>query len=376
MDGEKRRINYVGWLGHSNLGDEAVYKAIREMLGCFALVPASMNYADYSSVSPVTIIGDSTGIPEWLEAIRPTMCNYVFGSGVKDPLFYGYNYVYREALKCSVAINRLKLFKGIGVRGDISRDLLAAWGIKSEVIGDVTFSLHPSRSIKRADDKIAIAVGADGILWGMNEERLLVEVAKVCRNLRREGYDLVLLPFWEQNVQRLKKFAGEEGITLFDNWSDIQSTLDLIAGCKMVVGEKLHSLGLSAAAGTPFIALEYQPKCRELAQSVGFEKYVIRTDRASEGRIMGLFWNLSDAYEEMKEVLEAKVDFYRKRQKQFAMRIIQDVESLPASCWTVSRVNRLANNFFWKADLFFYQKPQLWYTWNRVIFSHIMRYFV
>src|SRR5208283_6014893 len=101
MDGEKRRINYVGWLGHSNVGDEASYKAIRELLGCFALVPALMNCADYSSVSPVTIIGDSTGIPEWLEAIRPTMCNYVFGSGVKDPLFYGYANIFREPLKCS-----------------------------------------------------------------------------------------------------------------------------------------------------------------------------------------------------------------------------------------------------------------------------------
>ncbi len=36
---EKRRINYVGWLGEGNLGDEAVYKAIRELLGCFTLVP-------------------------------------------------------------------------------------------------------------------------------------------------------------------------------------------------------------------------------------------------------------------------------------------------------------------------------------------------
>ncbi len=209
--------------------------------------------------------------------------------------------------------------------------MLAKWGIKSEVIGDVSFSLHPSRSIKRVDNKIAIAVGSDGILWGMNEERLLVEVAKVCRNLRREGYDLVLIPFWEKNVQRLKKFSDEEGISLFDDWFDIQSTLDLIASCKIVVGEKLHSLGLSAAAGTPFIALEYQPKCRELAQSVGFEKYIVRTDNASEERIMNLFRNLSDGYDEMKEVLETRVDFYKKKQKQFAKCIIQDVESLPAS---------------------------------------------
>lgn len=376
MDAEKKRINYVGWLGHSNLGDEAVFKAISELLNSFALVPALMDYANHSSVSPVTIIGDSTGIPEWLEGIRPTMYNYVFGSGVMDPCFFGYNYFYRESSKCSVAINRLKFFKRIGVRGDFSRNLLAKWGISSEVIGDVSFSLQPSHLIKRIDNKIALAIGSDGIIWGMNEERVLAEVAKVCKNLRNEGYDLVLLPLWEKNVQRLKKFAETEGISLFDDWSDIQSTIDLIAGCKVVLGEKLHALGLSAAAGTPFIALEYQPKCLELAQSVGFEKYAIRTDIASEERIMHLFRKLFDAYDEMKGALEAKVDFYRKKQKQFAKRIIQDVESLPEYSWTVPRVNQLANNVLWTTDLFLHQKPQLWYAWNRIVFSHTMRYFV
>jgi polysaccharide pyruvyl transferase WcaK-like protein len=376
MGGEKRRINYVGWLGHGNLGDEAVYKAISELLSCFTLVPASMNYADYSDVSPITILGDSTGIPEWLEAIRPTAYNYVFGSGVKDPLFFGYDYVFREALKCSVAINRLKFFKAIGVRGDLSRDLLATRGIKSEVIGDVSFSLRPSRSIKRTDNKIAIAVGSDGILWGMNEERLLREVAKVCRNLKREGYELFLLPFWIKNFQRLKRFADEEGIILFDNWFDPQSSLDFIASCNMVIGERLHALGLSAAAGTPFITLEYQPKCYELAQSVGFEGYAIRTDSALEERIMNVFRHLCDNYEKMKELLDAKIDFYRKKQKQFALRIIQDTESLPECYWTMSPVNQFVNNFVWKTDLFLSRKPQLWYAWNRAFFSHAMSCFV
>jgi hypothetical protein len=372
----KRRINYLGWLGEGNLGDEALYKAIKGLFSPFKLVPAMMDLGDHSIVSPITIIGGSTGIPDWIESIRPTHYNYIFGAGVKDPSFYGYDNIFREVLKISVATKRLKIFRGIGVRGDFSKDLLAKWGIQSEVIGDPCFSLQPDSSVKRADDKIAISVGSDGILWGMNEERLIREVAKVCRNLRSEGYELVLLPFWSKNVNRVRKMAKEEEITFFESWYDIQSTLDLIAGCKVLIGEKLHSLGLSAAAGTPFIGLEYQPKCRELAQSVGFENYTIRTDQVSEDKIMKLFNNLSDNYEEMRKQLTAKVDVYQKKQKQFAIRIIRDVESLSEYYWNVPRANRLVKNFFWKTDLFFHEKPALWHAWNRVFFLHAMQYFV
>jgi len=376
MSGEKRRVNYIGWLGEGNLGDEAVYKSVGELFGCFTLVPASFGYKDYSAVSPVTIVGDSTGIPEWLETIRPTRYNYVFGSGVKDPSFYGYNYVFKEAMKIYVEMNRLKFFRGIGVRGEISRDLLAKWGIPSEVIGDPSFSLQPSGSIKRADDLIAVSVGSDGILWGMDEERLFREVAKVCRNLRREGYDLILLPFWTKNVDRVKKLALEEDIRFFDEWCNIHSTLDLIAGCKMLIGEKLHSIGLSAAAGTPFIGLEYQPKCLEIAQSVGFEKYMVRTDIASEKNIMGLFEALSNNYDEMKQKLVERVVFYRKKQRRFSLRIIRDVDSLPEHSWKAPHAGSITKNFFWKTDLFFQKKPALWYAWNRTSFLRTMQYLV
>jgi polysaccharide pyruvyl transferase WcaK-like protein len=376
LNGEKRRVNYVGWLGQGNLGDEAVYKSISELLDCFKLVPASMDYKDYGVISPVTIVGDSTGIPDWLEKIRPTRYNYIFGSGVKDPSFYGYNYIFHPASKVFVDMNRLKFFRGIGVRGEFSRDLLAKWGIHSEVIGDVCFSLKPSRSVKRADDQIVVSVGSDGILWGMDEERLFREVAKVCRTLRREGYELILLPFWTANVDRVKKLARDEDIRFFGNWFSVTSTLDLIAGCKMLIGEKLHSLGFSAAAGTPFIGLEYQPKCLEIAHSVGFEKYMIRTDVASEKKIAVLFEDMSKNYDEMKNKLVEKVDFYREKQRHFAQRIIRDVYSLSDPCKGAPKVRSVAKNLFWETDLFLQKKPKFWYAWNRTFFLRTMQYLV
>jgi polysaccharide pyruvyl transferase WcaK-like protein len=376
LNRETRRVNYIGWLGQGNLGDEAVYKSVRQLLRCFTLVPATMDYKNYGAVSPVTIVGDSTGIPEWLEKIRPTHYNYIFGSGVKDPSFYGYNYIFHEAMKIFVEMNRLKFFRSIGVRGEFSRNMLAKYGIRSEVIGDVCFSLQPSPSVKRTDDLIAVSVGSDGILWGMDEERLFREVAKVCRTLRKEGYELILLPFWTTNVDRVKKLAHNEGIRFFDEWFSVHSTLDLIAGCKMLIGEKLHSIGLSAAAGTPFVGLEYQPKCLEIAQSVGFDKYMIRTDMASEKNIMSSVKAMFNNYDEMKEKLAEKVGFFRKKQMQFALHMIRDIDSLPELCWKGPRSSDFAKNLFWKADSFLQKKPKVWYAWNRAFFLRTMQYLV
>ncbi len=175
----KKRINYVGWLGFGNLGDSALYIAIKSILNPYSydLNLPNEPSENRKSLSPVTIIGGSTGIPDWIQDFKFAKLNYIFGAGVKDPNFPGYKYLFKDSLKTKVAIERLKIFKNIGVRGVASLNLLMKWGIKSEVIGDPCFSL---RSIiqKKDEKKIAINIGSDGILWGMNEESVFRQVAK------------------------------------------------------------------------------------------------------------------------------------------------------------------------------------------------------
>jgi len=371
----KRRINYVGWLGYKNLGDEALYKVIQEIFSSYRLVPVEIGDGDHSIFSPITLIGGSTGIPEWYEWLRPTRYNYVFGAGVKDPVFFGYNYIFREQMKVKIMFDKLSIFRYIGVRGNISKALLLKCGIDSEVIGDPCLSLRPTDLKKKDEARIAISVGSDGILWGMDEGRLFHEIAKVCRELKREGYEPILVPFWEKNVLPVKKLASEEKIDYFDDWFNIKSTLNLIASSKIFIGQKMHSLVFSAAAGTPFISLEYQPKCYDFTQSVGFEKYNVKTDVASEERIMNLCADLLENYEEMERKLTTNVEKYRRKQKSFALSITQDIESLPEHFWNVPSIQRrVRNNIFWKADTVLHGKTKLWYAWNRLFFKHGMRH--
>ena len=53
-----------------------------------------------------------------------------------------------------------------------------------------------------------------------------------------------------------------------------------------MVNLKLHAGFLAAAANVPLVSLEYQPKCRDFAASIGWEEFVIRTDRLQTGRLL------------------------------------------------------------------------------------------
>lgn len=51
---------------------------------------------------------------------------------------------------------------------------------------------------------------------------------------------------------------------------------------------KLHAGVLAAAANVPFVSLEYQPKCRDFAASIGWDEFVVRTDQIRPDRLIDL----------------------------------------------------------------------------------------
>ncbi len=65
----------------------------------------------------------------------------------------------------------------------------------------------------------------------------------------------------------------------------------------LLVSLKLHAGILAAAANVPFVSLEYRPKCRDFASSLGWEEFLIRTDqlgnRALIDRISALMLQLA-----------------------------------------------------------------------------------
>jgi hypothetical protein len=361
-------INYVGWLGNKNVGDEALFLINKKLFDSYKLVPEILK--SKVTYSGITLFGGGTLLPTWtMSLLLNNRYNYAFGVGVRNPNFWGnFDPVVIEQVK------RFR-FRFIGVRGNISRDLLKNWGIASEVIGDPVLMLEP-QSYTKKEEKIAINVSsAAKDMWG-NTQVLMNETIKLCQTLKKH-YDLTLIPFHPDDVPFIKKISQETDVTVFDNWMDIQNTLDFLSSCNVVIGQKLHSIVFSAAVHTPFISLEYRPKCLDFAESVGYEKYNLRTDHMTAKRVTTLLDDLLCRWDGMREMLIDNVEMYRKRIKSFASRIINDIESLPDDKWLpLGALEKIKRRILSGSDLYcYYHANSFFQIFNRLpVNTHMVRW--
>ena len=326
---DKKRINYVGWVGHNNMGDEGIYEVNKNIFEPYQLVPYKKEHC-----SKISLLGGGTLFPGLISDVMPNRYNYVYSVGVRDPSFWG------DFHPVMIVYKKRFNFRCIGARDSASKKLLAAWGIDSIVVGDPCLLLEPLQYGNRKDTKIAINVGSDGFVWGWNEEKVFIEIAKVCRLLRRKGYRPVLIPFCKKDLSNIKMISRVTKTEIFSGWTDIQAVLNFVASCHMLIGERLHSLVFSAATYTPFISIEYRPKCRAFAETVGFEDYNIKTDTLVAERVMGMVKNLSDNWAEMEKHLMENVKIYRKKLRTFANYIKKDIDSLQNDKWTPSALEK------------------------------------
>lgn len=362
----KEVITYVGWVGHGNIGDEALYLVNKKLFNQYRLVP-TLN----EKYSKVSLLGGGTLLPSYPVSMHPNKYNYAIGVGMKNPTFWG---PFDSFTKEMVKRHR---FRFLGVRGNISKELLRNIGIESQVVGDPCLLLEPNSYKKKNNRLIAVNVGVspDGI-WG-NGIFLLKEAIEFCKRLKADGYQLTLIPFWKGDLPYIKKLSEAADIDIFGKWSNIQKVLDFIASCYVLIGQKLHSVIFSAATYTPFICMEYRPKCLDFTESVGFEKCTIRTDQINALKLMRLFCDLLDNWIDMRNMLIKKVERYRKSLRQSVAQIIKDIESLPEDKWTIpGTVYNIESRIFWGSEFFLYNKTKsLWNAWNSLLLRKYVNYF-
>lgn len=339
---------YIGWVGFLNLGDEAMYelcrrrfrnahwsrlqeityapnpgKFIRERTGdfrqvldvlseelrthrrMFGIYTKLMHRMAFYLGREIALLGGGTLInrnTELLETYRSVRKRTgaqipTFGSGVINPEFWltreeGWSDCRREW------VDALAELPAVGVRGPISKILLDDAGARNVVIsGDPAVAFHEPYAgkspMKGADRPLRIGINTgdcSGKMWG-NPESVEECLLALVRWLRQSRHQIEVFPVWQKDVQACEDLARRSELdrsVVHPVYYTAESFLRGVENLDLMVCLKLHAGVLAAAANVPFVSLEYQPKCRDFAASIGWEEFVVRTDRVTSKGLIDL----------------------------------------------------------------------------------------
>lgn len=305
----RRIVNYVGWVGYGNLGDELLLDLIRREIEP-KLPVHSLTYLNKAyrlrnyipSFKQSIILGGGTLVFKEtfyrrLMETRPDPL-YLVGSGVCDVDFWC-DYLRDNTVRRSLVSDWSKLLndaKSISVRGDLSKKRLQESGVVSEidVIGDPVF-LACDHVKRREPDGATIGINfglTKDLLWGKSDKKVASEFVKLVDYLVSQDHRVIIYSVNQADYNYAQSIVQEQlgscnnvQIRLFENYLDFVLH---VSKCSVFIGEKLHAVALALCGDVPSIMVSYRPKCEDLMSSLGLSNLTVRTDNLSLDRIRDL----------------------------------------------------------------------------------------
>jgi polysaccharide pyruvyl transferase WcaK-like protein len=256
-----------------------------------------------------------------LEALRrhdsPRVERVVFGTGVADPDYWGITEPVDQWL------DYLDSCSYVGIRGPRSEAILREWGYSGdlEILGDPGLSVRSAGSVVVDEGLVVVSPAfTEGQLWGESDEQVFAGLGGLVESLRAEGRHVAYLscyPGDDRFIMDIMRRSGSVDAEYVAAYADHEAGIELLARAGVVVAERLHAAVVAAAEGTPFVAIEYRPKIRDFARSVGQEDLVIRSDDVSADRLVELTHAATGG--EHAGILIERVAAYRARQQAVAL---------------------------------------------------------
>lgn len=343
---------YIGYVGHRNLGDEAIWEVCRRRFPGIRWQPwgqlnytvslgqfAQRSHRDFGYMlrslgeellhqprlrrmthqaihrlaarlgGEAALLGGGTlinGGDVYLEQYRLVLERTgttppVFGTGVYSPEFGSSQPGWKDRRKEWAEI--LNALPVIGVRGPQSKALLEDAGARNVVIGgDPAVAFHTSHGLNRpASDKLRrIGINCGSITGGMWGNPAVLDEALIesARQLSNSGVAVDLFAVCPEDLRACERVARVAGLPQSAVLPLLATSRDFFVQAgnwDLVIALKLHAAVLAAAASVPMLVLEYRPKCLDFASSIGWQQFVLRTDAVSSQRILTAVWDMSSA---------------------------------------------------------------------------------
>jgi polysaccharide pyruvyl transferase WcaK-like protein len=322
----------LGWHGRGNLGDDAI-RAVTDLALQGAKIIDIPLYPRETAVSmtkglplrannSTLVLGGGTciGRKNWRRLVQFGSLlsrghdHIAVGVGVEDPVFKGYR-SYSQNGELAQWGRLLEKFESITVRGPRSAELLSGIGVDASVVGDPAL-LFPNPNVPKVPGRIGINLGFGDDLWGHDPEAVAREVGLACRHLEIQGHSFVGVLFNNGDHQwtelALSKLRAPTEHVFATDSSHAVTTL---ASCSLVIASRLHAAILASVSATSVISLEYQPKCRDFALSIGNEQSLIRTDEIEATGIVDQAHRLLQDYDSIERRTSRAVDGLRGKLK-------------------------------------------------------------
>ncbi|HEX4123383.1 MAG TPA: polysaccharide pyruvyl transferase family protein [Tepidisphaeraceae bacterium] len=341
-----RVAGYIGWVGNGNIGDEAIFAVFRRLFPrhqalLFDREPIEISlhrrfvsgepFHDFVTVGGGTLFSFRCYYYQLDAAMRSGAPVWTFGTGLDDPELMKSNGGEPCAPKQREHMALLRDFVGllkdvplVTVRGPRTARVLQGLGLwGAQVIGDPALSAcEPGDLPGRRRAAINLAMVKDrahpemmrvisafrGAVSYLLDKGWHVDFVPTARGDRYMGKKLVR-QFFSDRVQVLPELASPR------RFIDRMATYDL------VIGERLHSLVLSAGSGVPCIGLEYSPKCRDFMESIGMERFCLDSDELTAHTLIAAIDEADDTSAELNRTLNERCSAYRRMQRDAAAQV-------------------------------------------------------
>lgn len=332
MRKDKLSALYLGWLGHRNLGDEALYFIIKKILEKrfiifsatkFDRIPSWMfkKKIDYLILGGGTLINRNIAVIEGVKKYSQfTKKMMILGTGVADNRFW-------ETIEERQNMDEewKSIFNGcdyIGVRGPHSLSYIKNIGITdAKVIGDPVLYFCDNRiKKKRKEKRIGLNFGwTDNQLWGKDDNISINLFCDYIDYLLTDEWKVSIINVYAKDSINIQKIISKNGWKKKVEYYDFSrksniNVLKYFRSIDIFIGQKLHSCVFSSCTYTPFISLEYQPKCRDFCESIDYESYNFRIDRIAIEDLIEKTKEIYHNIDSLQRYLYEKVTYFKRLQ--------------------------------------------------------------